>query len=324
MNAVYLRPQSSFKTPLRSDTLFGLLCWAIRQTSGEKMLVELLQLFSQRKPPFLLSSVFPFTRKNSDRTHYLPRPCWKPLSLHDVSKDIPVDLEVLASLKKYKKLRYLSQDTFLQVAEGNMSLLELFKSQLKEKEVEPLTRQVAHNTINRLSNSVLEEGGFFFTEEYSCPVGCGLYFLLEADPEHFPVLNAALSFLQHFGMGGDRSTGKGSFTIEIADFNLFSNLSTGNYQITLSLYYPLDEERQFYLKLPDSLWYHLAVRKGKVGGAFLQLEDFWKDTVIMFEEGSVFPYLKNHPLGQNPIVKKHPFEVQAYGFAFPVRLNIKE
>jgi len=322
MKAVYLRSQSSFKTPLRSDTLFGLLCWAIRQTSNEKRLEDLLRLFSQRKPPFLLSSAFPFTQKNGARIHYLPRPCWKPLSLQDVSQNTPVDLEVLASLKKFKKLRYLTKNTFLQIAEGKMSFLELFKSQ--PKDLEPLTRQVPHNTINHLSNSVLEEGGFFFTEEYSCPSGCGLYFLMEADPQLLPDLTAALFFLQHFGMGGDRSTGKGSFIIEIADFNLFSNLSTGNYQTALSLYYPLNEERQFYLQSPDSLWYRLAVRKGKVGGAFLQLEDFWKDTVVMFEEGSVFPYLEQHPLGENPIVKRHPFEVQAYGFAFPVRLNIKE
>lgn len=62
MKTVYLEPKATFKTDLQSDTLFGLICWGIRQVFSEQKLEELLAQFAAGTPPFLLSSAFPFIR----------------------------------------------------------------------------------------------------------------------------------------------------------------------------------------------------------------------------------------------------------------------
>jgi len=53
-----------------SDTLFGAICWPWKLLHGEDDLIELLEQYKQAKPPFLISSTFPFIGKN----WILPKP----------------------------------------------------------------------------------------------------------------------------------------------------------------------------------------------------------------------------------------------------------
>ena len=49
-----ITPKSNFTTPLKGDTLFGQICWAIRYRLGEDRLNELLSDYD--KKPFLIVS----------------------------------------------------------------------------------------------------------------------------------------------------------------------------------------------------------------------------------------------------------------------------
>jgi len=54
-----LTPLSAFATPLKGDTLFGQLCWAIRNRFGETRLIELLNGYTEDRPFAVISDAFP-------------------------------------------------------------------------------------------------------------------------------------------------------------------------------------------------------------------------------------------------------------------------
>ena len=56
---VTLQPRSAFGTPLAGDTLFGQLCWAIRERFGEARLTSLLEGYTEANPFLVVSDAFP-------------------------------------------------------------------------------------------------------------------------------------------------------------------------------------------------------------------------------------------------------------------------
>lgn len=61
-----IRPLSAFGTRLLGDTLFGQLCWTIRNRLGNERLVELLAGYTEGRPYAVVSDAFP--------SSYFPRP----------------------------------------------------------------------------------------------------------------------------------------------------------------------------------------------------------------------------------------------------------
>lgn len=61
-----IEPRSAFGGPIRGDTLFGQLCWAIRNRHGNQRLNELLDGYLDGKPFLVCSDAFP--------RGFLPRP----------------------------------------------------------------------------------------------------------------------------------------------------------------------------------------------------------------------------------------------------------
>jgi CRISPR-associated protein Csm4 len=61
-----LRPLSAFATPLRGDTLFGQLCWALRRRHGNVRLEACLEGYLRDDPFLIVSDPLP--------SGYLPRP----------------------------------------------------------------------------------------------------------------------------------------------------------------------------------------------------------------------------------------------------------
>lgn len=61
-----LAPRSAFGTPMKGDTLFGQLCWALRNRLGEDRLIELLDGYTAGRPFIIVSDALP--------AGHLPRP----------------------------------------------------------------------------------------------------------------------------------------------------------------------------------------------------------------------------------------------------------
>jgi len=188
---------------------------------------------------------------------------------------------------------------------------------------------VQRNVIERLSGTTTE-GGLFYTEEMFFGKNAGLYFLVKILRNEISgnkledMLNSALRFIQDRGIGGDVSVGKGHFEVEfLSRFNWVKELTNPNAFTTLSLYYPADEFSSFSSNR-ERMWYKSVKRKGKVEASFVDVKNVWKESLMMFSEGSTFPLRDKEIYGRNHLSKKEEYEIQHYGFAFPVKIRMGE
>jgi CRISPR-associated protein Csm4 len=317
LKQIYLTPRSSFRTDLKSDTLFGCVCWAIREVFSEEDLTGLLKQFAEGNPPFRLSSAFPFHTAATERKPFYPKPMLAPASL-----GMPNGVTEAARQKTFRKQKYVTEDVFQKFVTGEWGEMEYYKSGKWEKEGPELTSiDIQHNTIDRLSGGTTPSGNLYSLTEHMVSNG-GLYFLMDGETRW---VEGALGFLHHQGFGGDSSLGKGGFDIDVVDKTPIGVASGADRFVTLSLYSPRPDEVE---KIKSgSAWYDLVLRKGKVGGPFLRVEDFWKRSVTMFGEGSTFALWNAQFFGHNPIVKGKedglPFDVQQYGYAFSIPMKTK-
>ncbi len=325
MKRVYLKPRATYRTVLHSDTLFGCVCWAIREVFSEAKLEELLKEFASKNPPFLLSSALPFRNNASDRrTHFYPRPMLRPPEL-EMPKDaagVKRQVDEAEKQKKFRKTKWITEETLDKFVSGAWNEADYYASDVwQDKGPNLMDIEVQHNTIDRLSGGTTPSGNLYSLTEYAISNG-GLFFLLDGETD---IVEGTFGFLEHFGIGGDSSLGKGQFEIEVTDADLPSVPEDADRFMTLSLYAP--RESEIATVRSDGAWYNLVVRKGKVGGPFLRVEDFWKKSLTMFAEGSTFPLIDQKSFGHNPIVKSIadglPFDVQHYGYAFQIHIKTK-
>ncbi len=187
MKIIYLKPLSGYATPLRSDTLWGLLCWGIRHLwgeEGEEGLTAFLDACNEGNPPFVVSSTFPCKKYGKDWIPFFPNP----MQFQDMHTDGKEEAIENARLRKEykKKFTYLNLDDFKKVIDGSLAANELCKrlrkiweeeAELKEKsklegkpkgdrtpnqterdQTAPRLEDfsMTHNTINRLRGGTLD------------------------------------------------------------------------------------------------------------------------------------------------------------------------
>jgi len=334
---IYLTPQSTFITDLRSDTLWGIICWAIRNLYGNKELESFINSYQSEKPEFIISSAFPFTiNKNEDKIPCFPRPILplKKFMPPDINKTTSEKVADVSLRKKIKKVTLLKKELFEKYITGSLDNNYIVTAIKKEDKTifppKPETESVTHNRIDRIKGGTLKinEAGqlfysteFYFANEDETKPGAGLFFLAKGNIEK---IESVLRWLSHVGIGGDRSTGKGFFKFEVENFSL--NEPTDYNSVTnISLYYPTKEELQLFKNNPY-FNYQLEKRQGYIG--YLKYKKFDKLPTMMFKEGSVFPAINNHQYGSNTIVKQQDekaglfHNVFQYGLGFMIKMNI--
>lgn len=320
MKIVFLKPRSAFRNRLRSDSLFGLIIWGIEKIHGKDKVASLIEEFKDSKPPFLVSSAFPFKNSNGNRELYFPKPINRP-----PRKDVTLD--TMASHKDYKKVRWIPENIFVQFAKGELTESEFFEKGIWEEIRDPWgnTEQVMHNSIDRLSNTSI---GLFYTLEHFIQDG-GLFFLVDIKKTGLEDMFAGVfQFFEHTGLGGDSSIGKGSFHFEMENYLGLPVNENFECKLNLSIYFPKKEEVNYYANHGESVWYRMELRKGKVGGRLHVQPDVWKKGINVFSEGSVFPTIPGKEIyGAFPLVKEQKkgqlFDVFYNGFALMVDYNMK-
>ena len=311
MKIVYLAPKSSFRNPLRSDSLFGLLCWGIEEIFGVEKLETILLEFKKGKPPFLISSAFPYKLFQGEKILYFPKPTLKPINVEATP-------EKMGLYKEYKKTRWVPEDIFLSLRAGKLSLQEFFDQKIWEEIKKPIQDAipVMHNNIERISGASTK---LFYTEEFFIENG-GLFFLLDIyDQQIEPLFEGVFQFYSHVGFGGDASIGKGHFHLEMYDYQKFQDLEKAVSLLNLSLYFPSEAELEHIKNRPELTWYKLETRKGKSGGRFYTSPNVWKKSVTVFKEGSSFPKIDNQKVyGAFPVVQHFAFPVYYYGYGMMI------
>jgi CRISPR-associated protein Csm4 len=302
---------------LHSDTLFGAICWAWRLLYGEKDLIELLDLFWQARPPFLISSTFPFIGK----TMILPKPLdgLGPAGLEKKVRQAPlISYSMFQSLAQGKSF----QDCSYGIIRGDPG--NIIVSPQEDTQIKDMIGTGSAWTVGEAPRVILDRDNrrsdIYYAGDVRFMKDCGLYVLVDfLDASYKSKLEGALRLLGDEGLGGERSSGRGLFTLSLDQGPLSLGSNGGDRAVLLSLYRPRLEETSI---LPGSS-YGLITRRGWAAGK----SDKRKRSVRMLVEGSVIPCGPENLLGSMEDVSgegtRKGKRILSYGLAFkaPMRMG---
>lgn len=306
---IYIKPLSTFPK-LHSDTLFGAITSAISELYPD-LVEDMLNEFNAGRPPFILSSTFPYVYNDEIKVRFYPK-----IILDYDSSGISREI-----LKKYKKINYIDEEIFLSLINGNLTELDLLnnygdyfesRSLLMSKDYGIDARIggniIPNNSVNRLTN---ESDAIFYSQGDTFQ-NMGLFFVIYLyDEEYEDIIKNVFKFLKDRGFGRDLSTGKGQFDYEITD-NIIEefNNSEGDSFVTLSRFIPTQDNLN---KINEYSSYEIDSKRGRHHSGEIRKE------IKFFKEGSTFP---NYQLTYGNIIKSGDVNPAVeYGYAFPVRFN---
>ena len=279
--------KSPLVTPLHADTIWGHMCWGIKYNKGEKSLRDFINMYLEN-PPIVLSNAFP--------KGMLPKP---KVLVYDEKEDF--NLKEYAKTKKDKKIKYIS---FMSLYKNSNYLSEIAESKIVER---------VHNTINRLTGTVLEEGGLYtIIEEWYYKGKFDIYVIsLFEKQKVYELFNYAF----RFGYGADRSTGKG--LINIIDIEEFEFSNEGERLMALANFTIPNN-----VKVND-LCADVMVKYGKLGGDFVLYKNPFKKPILMYKEGATFKKEKDIKYIGQLLKNVHSDEnIYQYSFAPLIGVNI--
>lgn len=306
-HAVYLRPRCTLSRPIGSNTLFGAMCWAVRELWGVSRLEELLR----GRPPFAFSSAFPCVWSEGKVVRFYPRPITLELTIEDMERLSGGDKKRKVELTKFArmlKIPYISEALFEEVISGRLdaegAVLELEQGNIvrvgdalltkgEAKRVDPEGRRrafwrtgdVQRNQVDRVLGGTAE-GMLFFSEGTTFSEESGLWFVVSTEePE---LVKAGLRYLEDTGFGGERSVGWGHFKVEFVEERFrVPEAEKPDSWVSLSGYIPEEGECDF---RSEPLAYELLVVRPK-NEARIPVRGYrlYKGIMRMFAPGSVFP-----------------------------------
>ena len=333
-----IRPLTSFRTPLQSDTIFGHLLWALRYIEGEDALVQFLARYCDGDPPLLVSAGFP--------EGTLPVPVLRPEPKDPEEKKHNPANEVVGAMlhKALEDDRYLPLPQWHQLAQ-NVSvrtlkgLLNDARMRLRELKKEERVYPITRTAVDRITGSA-REGRLFVADETF--YGPGRKFeiwhkLDEGDDKLLGRLTRWWRWIERNGFGRRKSTGHGAFRIVgeglVEAGAELPRVANPNGFVTLSAWVPKTDD-------PANVTYRTRVKRGKLAEA-LALPSPWKKPLLMLEPGAVARLAKEDgelrewygglvagvhwpdpdiPDGEKDIMK----DIVQYGYAFPLPVHIEE
>ncbi len=306
---IQLRIPSGYITPWHADTLFGHLCWVAERHdgfSGFKGAADLIGLYRNGTPPFILSDGFPGNWLPAPKTL---RTMFEPPETERLNKD------TYKTTKQAKKREFLTHEQFQQFCCGKR-----FDLHTTEK---PLANTVTlHNQIDRISNTTGGEGGGLFELPEQFVSGGSISIYAHVAEGYEQDLQRLFELLAQGGYGKKRTTGKGAFNvINFERFNGF-DLPEGtspNGFVTLSHFVPAATDPT------DGAW-KVRVKYGKLGDEKTFCGNPFKKPLIMLQPGAVFR-TENPKPWYGRLVEHIAFtdpDVVQYGFGFAVPLVCRQ
>jgi len=318
-----IRPLTSFRTPLQSDTIFGHLMWALRYVEGEDALVEFLARYRDGDPPLLVSAGFP--------EGTLPVPVLRPEPKDPEEKKRNPANEVVGTMlhKALEDDRYLPLPQWHQLAQNVSArtlkgLLNDAQARLRELKKAERMHPVTRTAVDRITGSA-REGRLFVADETF--YGPGRRFevwhkLDEGNDTLLERLTRWWRWVERNGFGRGKSTGHGAFRIEgdgLTEAGAeLPQVENPNGFVTLSAWVPRRGD-------PTDVTYRTRIKRGKLAEA-LALPGPWKKPLLMLKPGAV----ARLPDGQNVqewygglVEEMHWTQkgIVQYGYAFPLPIH---
>lgn len=192
---------SPFGTALAGDTLFGQLCWALRESAGEAALRKRLGAYGAGRPWVVVSDGFP--------AGYLPRPTLP--SGFGPQAGTPEQRKVL------KKMRWIPAQAALLQRPLQDLLEHAVDDATAYAQGKPQSCVQMHNRINRLTGTTGQEGFAPYGQRqtfYAAGQHIDLYLALENEQTLPEEVSALLQAIGQQGFGRDASIGLGKFTLQ--------------------------------------------------------------------------------------------------------------
>ncbi len=285
---VTLTPLSALGTPLKGDTFFGQLCWAVRDRFGNTRLVELLQGYAAGHPYAVVSDAFPHG--------YLPRPT---LPGH-FFEEIPNE-----DRKAVKKRTWMPLDKL-------STPLAQWLAHCVAYDAVPggslMERPQPHNTISRLTGTTgvgafapyvmgqlwfgkgAVKGGDFAEPKLD------LYVLLDEARLSDEELKTLIEDIGALGYGRDASIGLGKYRLDSFEACDLPAQDRANAYLTLAPCAPQGLDWQ-----AKRCFYNVFTRFGRHGNAGVHSGNPFKAPVLLANTGAVFTpaeYMNEPFIGQ--------------------------
>ncbi len=268
-----LRPLSAFGTPPLGDTLFGQLCWLVRQTWGNTRLEELLQGYQDGAPFAVVSDFFP--------SGYLPRPA------------LPAGEEILDDPNdRVRKRKALKKKKWVPISVLNAPVERWinFSEAIQVGQWVPQYR----NSINRRTGTTgkgefapYEVTQFWYggqSDQGKPPVVTELDCYIDVDDTRISpdTLVDLFTMMGYQGYGKDATVGAGRFEVtgHTIDDAPVPNTDT---VMTLANCVPAQLSAE-----PEQSYYRLFVRFGRHGGEDVHTGRPFKAPILMAERGALF------------------------------------
>jgi len=280
-------PRSNFATPLRGDTLFGQLCWAIRYAFTEEKLKKLL--VSYESEPFCVVS-------DGFAPNFLPKPSL-PSSLMNEDAD----------KKANRKKIWMSKED---LQEGNFTKAKNNNEVYQKKDAEGI---VMHNSINYKKFNTGEGFDPYGVKEYALNPK-DIYFLLDETKLSKDELHKAFELLSNMGYGQDTTVGKGRF--KFSEFKKYP-IQNSKTVMTLSPFSPQG------LACKD-IFYTPFTRFGKKGAHRANQNPF-KKPLLLADTGSVIVFTDSYNKGYvGKAIKNHTSHADIIHQGYAIAIGIKE
>ena len=296
-----VRPLSPWGTPLRSDTLCGLLLWRLAERYGSAACRAAIAAFRAGEPPFVLSSALTLGMVSSPCLPPAPRALFRQWvntgEFRDAGGKAISLFEALQAYKRFRKTAHLPVEVWARHA-PSLSLRPLLAwfCQWSAKKDSPKTGESVepHVSIDRRS-ATAAEGGLFFNRLTWIAEGAPFHlYARAADPTALLELlreAGGLAAQAHtetgdLGFGKDASTGKGRFAVEPDNaFDPAPLENDGPHAMLCSVCASMD------MSCVDG-WYSVATKRGKAGPG---LASPHKAPMLLLQEGSVLRRLPAGP-----------------------------
>ncbi|HNG38377.1 MAG TPA: CRISPR-associated protein Csm7, partial [Accumulibacter sp.] len=263
-------------TPLAGDTLFGQLCWALREAAGEAELRRRLHGYTAGHPWLVVSDGFP--------AGYLPRPTLP----HRLAEPSAVAAEhagqhAAAERKAARQKRWLAvdhRDGVLSVAPAPAVDDATAYGQA------PQRRAQAHNTLDRRTGTT---GGDPFVPYsvartfHAAGQAIDLYLVLDEERTTAAEVGALLAAVGQTGFGRDAGIGLGKFSVARRAAVTFAVAAAANAHWTLA---PCAPQGQGFS--PTASYWQVLTRFGRHGNIAARGGTPFKTPVLLAATGAVF------------------------------------
>lgn len=265
-----IRPLTAFGTRLLGDTLFGQICWALRNRDGDDALKECLQGYLHSEPFLVVSDAMP--------SNFWPRP-----TLPDVYFSSDLDD------RKLKRSR-----TWLPHAAFDHSVREWIDHCHAVKDTPGAVTRTniqAHNTINRWTGTTGSGAFAPYTQSLLWYDRAGLadalqldiHFVLDSDRLPPDTLQLLLCDIGLAGFGRDATIGMGRFELQSFEEFALPVQQAANAWLTLAPIAPqglgFDAKKSYY---------RTFTRFGKHGDMAIHLGNPFKTPLLLAQTGAVF------------------------------------